>query len=211
MKLTIATATATVALAASAACGFAPTGDPTPLAERLASRATLAVVPGSQLDVTATSTTGATALAPEILDGELIVRTTADGYLLVEKLTLPLADVTVPAGLVGPTPVTFTDLTVRLGTQLAIALPDPGASVLAGAGRADLVLDWAAVVDGQVVPLGLRRLPRAPFTVAVGLGDDGALTAQLATAVDGPAVLVAGGYQLRDLRLDVLGDAPPAR
>ncbi|MBP8810971.1 MAG: hypothetical protein KBG48_21445 [Kofleriaceae bacterium] len=209
MKLSLVTVPA--ALAATAACGFAPTGDPATLTERLAGRATLAVVPGSQLDVTATSTTGATALAPEIVDGELVVRTTADGYLLVEKLTLPLADVTVPAGLVGPTPVTFTDLTVRLGTQLAIALPDPDAAVLAGAGRADLVLDWAAVLGGEVVPLGLRRLPRAPFTVAVGLDDDGALTAQLSTAVDGPAVLVAGGYQLRDLRLDVLGDAPLAR
>lgn len=211
MKLPLAAVTTTAALAATAACGFAPTGDPAPLAERLAGRASLAVVPGSQLEVTATSTTGATALVPDIVGGELIVRTTADGYLVVEKLTLPLADVTVPAGLVGPTPVTFTDLTVRLGTQLAIPLSAPDATVLAGAGRADLVLDWAALHDGQVVPLGLRRLPRAPFTVAVGLADDGALTAQLATAVDGPAVLVAGGYQLRDLRLDVLGDAPAAR
>jgi hypothetical protein len=193
MKLSLVTVPA--ALAATAACGFAPTGDPATMTERLAGRATLAVVPGSQLDVTATSTTGATALAPEIVDGELVVRTTADGYLLVEKLTLPLADVTVPAGLVGPTPVTFTDLTVRLGTQLAIALPDPDAAVL------HLVLDWAAVLGG---------MPRAPSR-SRSAGRDGALTAKLSTAVDGPAVLVAGGYQLRDLRLDVLGDAPLAR
>lgn len=201
----LATFTALAPLAVTAACSFDPQGAAVGLSERLHDRATLAVDPASQLDVTAIARDTSAPLTPTITGGELVARTTDDGYLLIEKMRLPLADVTVPAGLLGPEPVTFTELTVRLGTQLAVPVADPLADTIVGVGRADLVLDWAMIQGGEVLPLGMRKVSRAPFSVAVAGGDDGPLTVSLTTAVDGPAVQVLEVYQLRDLRLDVVG------
>lgn len=191
-------------LVALAACGFAPTGESFTLAEQLTARAYLDVAADSQLDVTAVAHGLPLAIAPTIVGGEVVARTTADGYLLIEDLTLPLADVTVPAGVFGPTPVRFTDLVVSLGTQLAVPLPPDGeVDVVAGTGRADLILDWAMVdPDGIVRPLGLRRAPRAPFTVAIHRALDGSLHAELGARTD--AVVIAGDAALTDVALAVV-------
>lgn len=192
--------------AAVAACGFAPTGEPDTLADQLTARAYLDVAADSQLAVTAVAHGQPLALAPTIVGGEVVARTTADGYLLVEDLTLPLADLTVPAGVFGSTPTRFTDLVVSLGTQLAVPLPPDGgdADALSGSGRADLILDWAVVEpDGAVRPLGLRRAARAPFTVTIRRDDAGALRAELGARTGD--VLIAGDAALTDVALAVVG------
>ena len=168
-------------------------------------RAYLDVAPTSAIAVTAIAHGQAQPLTPTIVGGEVVARTTADGYLLIEDLTLPLADVTVPAGMFGPRPVRFTDLALSLGTQLAVPIAADGpADAIAGFGRADLILAWALVADdGTAWPLGLRRAPRTTFTVAVTADDDGTLRADLAARIDGTAVEVAAGAALRDLTLTV--------
>jgi hypothetical protein len=196
------------AVVLSAACGFAPTGDPVSLAERLSDRAYLEVDPTSQVDATAIASGRALSVAPAIVDGALVVRTTDDGYLLVEDMTLPLTDVTVPSGMFGPAPVRFTDLTVSLGTQLAVPLPADSGAALAGSGRADLILDWAMVDrSGRIIPLGMRRAPRAQFTVAIHEGKGGTLHAELATQLDGVAIAIIDGAALTDVALAIRGDA----
>ncbi len=205
MNLRLATLSAT--LAATAACGFDPAGAPEALVDRLAARAHLAVTSASDLDATAVASGHALAIAPAITGGEVVVRTTADGYLLVEDLTLPVADVTLPAGMIANREVRFTDIVLRLGTQLAVPLPADGpADALVGTGRADLILDWALVdPDGTVVPLGLRKAPRTRFAVAVTTDAAGALRADVAAHVDGTAMVITATAALRDLSLAVVG------
>lgn len=200
------TATA-AALAVTAACGFDPAGAPVPLVDRLADRAQLAVTSDSDLDATAVASGHALAIAPAITGGQVVVRTTADGYLLVEDLTLPLADVTLPAGMIADRPVRFTDLVLRLGTQLAVALPaEVPADALVGTGQADLILDWSLVdADGDHVPLGLRKAPRTRFAVAITADATGALRADLAAHVDGTAMIITATSALRDVSLAVVG------
>lgn len=188
-----------------AACGFTPTGDAPALADRLAARAHLSVTADSTVDATALARGRAEPIAPPVIGGQVVVRTTADGYLLVEDLTLALGDVTLPAGMLGEAPVRFTDLALTLGTQLAVPVADaPDAAALVGTGRADLVLDWALVdADGRLLPLGLRRAPRVPFTVAVTADADGTLRADLASRIDGTAVTIDGTAAIRDVALTV--------
>jgi|JI10StandDraft_1071094.scaffolds.fasta_scaffold01001_22 hypothetical protein len=199
--------TTAAALAMTAACGFEPAGAPVPLTERLAERAHLTVSTASDLDATAVASGHALAIAPTITGGEVVVRTTADGYLLVEDLTLPLADVTLPAGMIAERPVRFTDLVLHLGTQLAVALPaDAPPDALVGTGQADLILDWALVdADGEVVPLGLRKAPRTRFAVAITADATGALRADLAAHVAGTAMIITATSALRDVSLAVVG------
>lgn len=203
-------ATTAAALLASAACGFDPAGAPVPLAERLADRAHLAVTADSDLDATAVASGHALAIAPAITGGQVVLRTTADGYLLVEDLTLPLADVTLPRGMIADREVRFTDLVLHLGTQLAVPLPDDGPSdALVGTGQADLILDWSLVdADGSVVPLGLRKAPRTRFAVAVTTDATDALRADVAAHVDGTAMIITATAALRDLSLAVVGAGP---
>ncbi|MBK9033191.1 MAG: hypothetical protein IPL61_18285 [Myxococcales bacterium] len=190
---------------ATAACGFAPTGSDAPLADRLAARARLDVAADGDLAVTAIARGQALALTPTIVGGEVVLRTTADHYLLVEDLTLPLADVTVPAGMLGPAPVRFTDLRLTLGTQLSVPIPVDGPlDAIVGFGKADLILDWSLVSDdGAVLPLGMRKAPRTPFTVAITTDLDGRVRADLATHIDGTAIVVTDLAALTDLTLAI--------
>lgn len=205
MNLSLTTAAA--ALAVTAACGFDPAGAPVPLVDRLADRAQLTVTTDSDLDATAVASGHALAIAPAITGGQVVARTTADGYLLIEDLTLPLADVTLPAGMIADRPVRFTDLMLRLGTQLAVALPDVVPDdALVGTGQADLILDWSLVdAAGDHVPLGLRKAPRTRFAVAITTDATGALRADLAAHVDGTAMIITATSALRDVSLAVVG------
>lgn len=204
---------------ATGACSFEPdAGGGGGLAERLRKRAHLEVSTASGVAVSATARGGQQLdVAPAVLGGEAVLRTTADGWLLVEELDLPLDDVTVPAGVLSPSrPVTFTDLSIRLGTQLAVrplAPLDPADVSLAGWGDADLLLDWSMVSwDGQdVFPLAMRRIADAPFAVALELDADGVLRASLTAHVDGVVDNLGELVVLRDLSVDVLGaTASPA-
>ncbi|MEZ4399748.1 MAG: hypothetical protein R3B06_07000 [Kofleriaceae bacterium] len=206
-------AAAAMTLATTAACGFDPAGVAPPLSTRLAQRAHLPVIAGSDLSATAIAGPRQLAVGPVIEHGEVVVRTTADGFLLVEDLTLALGDVAVPPGFIDERGFTATELVLHLGTQVAISLPadHPTRARLAGSGRGDLILEWAARdADGRTWPLGPRRAPRLQFDVAVATGTDGALEAQVSTWVAGPAVAVPGVVALTDLDLQVVAAEPAA-
>ncbi len=195
----------------TAACAFEPDGGGGDgLATQLRKRAFLDVSTESDVAVSATARGGqALDVAPSVLGGQAVLRTTEDGWLLVEDLEIPLADVTVPPGVLADRPVTFTDLALRLGTQLAVkplAPLDTDAVSLVGWGDADLLLDWSMLSwDGKdVFPLAMRRIADAPFAVALELDADGALHASITARVDGVVDDLGELVVLRDLSVDVV-------
>jgi hypothetical protein len=195
----------------TAACGFEPDGGGDSLATQLRQRAFLDVSKESDVAVSATARGGQNLdVNPNVLGGgEAILRTTQDGWLLVEDLEIPLDDVTVPPGMLSDRPVTFTDINLRLGTQLAVAplAPIDDESVaLAGWGDADLLLDWAMLSwDGQDhLPLAMRRIADVPFAVAVEMDEAGDLHASITARVDGVVDDLGELVVLRDLAVDVV-------
>jgi hypothetical protein len=200
-------------IALVAACSFEPTDGSSGLADQLRRRAFLDISTDSAVEVSATARGGqALDVDPTVLGGQAVLRTTEDGWLLVEDLDIPLDDVTVPAGLLSDRPVTFTDLYLRLGTQLAVPLLAPlgdDTTALAGFGDADLLLDWAMLSwEGDVLPLAMRRIADAPFTVNLALDDEHRLHASINARVDGVVDELGELVVLRDLQVDVLSSAP---
>ncbi|HVK84292.1 MAG TPA: hypothetical protein VM513_09295 [Kofleriaceae bacterium] len=198
-------AAAGLALTASA-CGFDPEAPSEELANRLRRRVFLDVATTSDVDVSATARSGEPLdVDPTVLGGQAVVRTTEDGWLLLEDLDIALEDVTVPAGTLSPDkPVTFTDLSLRLGTQLSIAPVGGTEKVITGWGEADLLLDWAMVSwHGDVLPLAMRKIEDAPFAVAIELGDDGQIRGAISARVNGVVDTLGELVVLRDLGLDV--------
>lgn len=198
---------------AGTGCTFEPAAGDEDLAAQLRRRVTLDVSTQSNVDVSAMAAGGRmVAVDPSVLGGEAVLRTTADGWLLVEDLELPLEDVIVPAGLLGNRPVTITELSLRLGTQLAIQplgnLPDDSNTMI-GYGRADLLLDWAMLSwRGDVLPLAMRRIPSAPFAVAVTRDAAGQMHASITARVDGVIDDLGELVVLHDLALDVVTATP---
>jgi hypothetical protein len=194
----------------TAACGFSPEGGGDSLATQLRQRAFLDVSQESDVAVSATARGGQNLdVNPSVLGGEAVLRTTQDGWLLVEDLEIPLDDVTVPAGMLSDRPVTFTDIELRLGTQLAVrplAPIDDESLSLAGWGDADLLLDWSMLSwDGQDhLPLAMRRIADVPFAVAVEMDDAGDLHASISARVDGVVDDLGELVVLRDLAVDVV-------
>jgi hypothetical protein len=194
----------------TAACGFAPDGGGEGLATQLRQRAFLDITKDSDVAVSATGRGGQSlAVNPNVLGGEAILRTTQDGWLLVEDLEIPLDDVTVPPGMLSDRPVVFTDIVLRLGTQLAVeplAPVDEADVSLVGWGDADLLLDWSMLSwDGQDhLPLAMRRIADVPFAVAVELDADGELHASITARVDGVVDDLGELVVLKDLAVDVV-------
>ena len=194
----------------TAACGFSPDGGGEGLATQLRQRAFLEVSRDSDVAVSATARGGQNLdVNPGVLGGQAILRTTADGWLLVEDLEIPLDDVIVPAGMLADRPVTFTDIALRLGTQLAVkplAPIDDDDVSLVGWGDADLLLDWAMLSwNGEDhLPLAMRRIADVPFAVAVEMDAAGDLHASITARVDGVVDDLGELVVLRDLAVDVV-------
>jgi len=210
MKTSLSLLTVLPAVLFTAACGFSPEGGGEGLATQLRKRAFLDVSRDSDVAVSATGRGGQNLdVNPSVLGGEAILRTTQDGWLLVEDLEIPLDNVTVPPGMLSDRPVVFTDIVLRLGTQLAVAplAPIDGETVaLAGWGDADLLLDWAMLSwDGQNhLPLAMRRIADVPFAVAVEMDAAGDLHASITARVDGVVDDLGELVVLKDLSVDVL-------
>jgi len=200
----------------TSACSFEPDSGRPDLASQLRKRAFLDISTDSDVAVSATGRGGQHLdVAPSVLGGgEAILRTTEDGWLLVEELEIPLDDVTVPPGTLADRPVTFTNLSLRLGTQLAVrpSVPlDDSAVALTGFGDADLLLDWAMLSwDGDVLPLAMRRIADAPFTVALEVDADNQLHAAINAHVDGVVDDLGELVVLRNLAVDVVSSAAMA-
>lgn len=206
-----------VAFAALTGCTFdegaAPAGDPTSsLFSRLGAREELVLAPTSLVGVEALDADGnpLPCLQPDVTGGRAVLRATDSGLLLVEYLEIGLSDVTVEAGVVYSEPIHLTDLRLQLGTQIVVEPDWPaGAEQVAGAGVADLLLDWAVLDDsGDVYPLATQRIRDAEFSVAVGLDDDDTLSARVNTAVEGRIGSFANRIELTDFSMAVTATSP---
>ncbi len=205
-----------VALAATTgACAFDDAGvEPdNELAAQLETRAFLDLAPSSHVGVVATGGGGEALpyVEPQVVGGRAVMRTTIDGWLLIEDLEIQLADVTIPPGELGPNPIRLTDVELRLGTQLAAVPYYSGDGRAAwGTGAADLLLDWSMVTrEGDTYPLATQRLGESDFTVSVVLDDVGNLSAEFATAVNGEVHRLTGLVTLSDLSVAVDAVTPP--
>jgi len=197
---------ATLALPACAFDG-AGLGDESSLAAQLDDRVFLDLAQSSHVGVNAYDAEGNELdyVEPRITDGRVVLRSSGDGWLLVEDLDIRLEDVTIPAGELADQPIYLTDVELRLGTQLA-AQPfwaGDGRAVW-GTGPADILLDWSWLTnDGTVYPLATQRLGEAEFTLAVTLDEYDTLTAEVATAMPGEVHELTGLVTFADLSIAV--------
>ena len=207
MKTLLSLALLPAALATGCAYDTSGVDDGRPLDHELASRAFLDLAPTSTVGVTAYDASGKPLpyVEPTVHDGQTVLRTTDDGWLLVEDLAIHLDDVVIPAGQLEPTPVVLTNVDLRLGTQLAVQpMWSPDGKSVWGTGKADLLLDWALVLDnGNVWPLATQKLGAQDFTVTVELADDGTVTAQVDALARGKVDQVNGLFSLEDLNVNV--------
>ena len=162
--------------------------------------------------VTATGADGAPVegVTPTITGGSAVLRATADGQLLVEDLDVTLDDIVVPAGELGPAPLHLTDVSLHLGTQIAVdAAWAPSGESVAGSGTGDLLLDWSLVLDdGSPYQLATQKLAERPFQVAVREDATGKLTAAVTMSADGELRQFADRVTLSDLSLAVVAIRP---
>jgi hypothetical protein len=196
----------------TSACAFDDGGvDDAPLASQLGDRVFLDLAATSHVAINAFDGDGNALdyVEPKITGGRVVLRTTGDGWLLVEDLEIQLDDVTIPAGSLADQPVYVTDIELRLGTQLA-AQPfwaGDGRAVWA-TGDADLLLDWSWLTpDGDVYPLATQQLGATVFDVAATLDEHDTLTAQVSSSVRGEVHELNGLVRFEDLSIAV--DAVP--
>lgn len=195
-------------LLATTACTFQDDGiADDSLETQLHQRAFLDLAPTSQVGVVATDPDGNVMpyVEPRVIGGRAVLRTTLDGWLLVEDLEIQLADVVIPPGEIGPDALVLTDVDLHLGTQLSTQpYWSADGDAAWGTGDADLLLDWSMVTSqGNVYPLATQMLGDADFTIGVRREEDGTLTAQVDTAIPGEVHSLTGLVTLSDLSVAV--------
>lgn len=202
----------TLATAASlGACTFDETYDEPGVEEsmfsRLGARETLTLQPTSLVGVAAYDDDGNAlpCLQPSVAGGEAILRTTEDGVLVIEKMTIQLTEVVVEPGVIYSAPIHLTDIQLRLGTQLAIEptwADDDNAAE--GFGNADLLLDWSVLdKDGDHLPLATQILRRTDFAVNAYQDADGQIRLEVGSTVEGRIGGFAGRIELSDFSMAV--------
>jgi hypothetical protein len=205
----------TLALAAAVpACAYDASGvdpDATPLRTALGKRAFLDLGTDSRVGVTAIGPDGKVMqnVAPDVTGGRAVLRSTEDGFLIVEDLDVKLADVTVPPMTFGQ-PIHLTDVRLRLGTQID---EDgdwaPSGTYVTGEGKADLLLDWSWALDnGTIYPLATQKLSGALFETAVRMDDAGNLRADVWMTQPGEVKRIADTVTLSDLSMAVVAATP---
>jgi hypothetical protein len=138
-----------------------------------------------------------------VAGGEVALRATADGLLVVERLEAFFEDVHVPAEIVPPAGVRLTGLLVRIERPLVVA-PVEGPRGLTVIAAVDLVAEWAVDLGGGAVaelrPVRLRELP-----VSIDVGRDGLGRVQLRLVAfrDGEFWQWAETFRLGDLVVDL--------
>ena len=205
---------ATLALAAAVpACAYDASGvdpDATPVRTALGKRAFLDLGTDSHVGVTAKDPSGNVmqGVAPQVTGGRAVLRSTEDGFLIVEDLDVALADVTVPPMTFGQ-PIHLTDVRLRLGTQIDEDGDWASSGMyVTGSGKADLLLDWSWVLDdGTIYPLATQKLSGALFETAVREDDAGALHADVWMTQPGTVKTIADAVTLSDLSLAVVAQS----
>jgi len=208
MRNTIVTAALVAALAPG--CFYDDGGvDPaeaSPLLYRLGTRAVLDLQDTSHIAITATDLDGRRlpSIEADIVDGVAALRATPSGVIVVDALEIDLSDVEVPAGTLSPAALQVTDLKLRLGVQLAtVPTWSEDRRHAVGTGSADLLLEWALVIDGELTPMATRKLEASPFEIAVDLDDNGNVTARITTSVGGELSRFLDRIMLSDFTMEL--------
>ena len=216
MSKTLATVLALATAASLGACTFDETyeepQDNESMYSRLGTRETLTLEPTSLVGVAAYDDDGnpLPCLQPSVAGGEAVLRTTDQGVLVIEKMTIQLTDVVVEPGIIYSAPIHLTDIELRLGTQLAVepAWADDD-NAAEGAGKADLLLDWAVLnKDGDHLPLATQLLRRVDFKVEAYLDETGAVRLEVGSSVEGRIGGFANRIELSDFSMAVKAATP---
>jgi hypothetical protein len=203
--------TATLAAATIPACAYDGAGvDPnaTPIRDTLGKRAFLDLGRAdSHIGVTAIGPDGQVMpnVAPTVTGGRAVLRSTSDGFLIVEDLDVKLADADVPADAFGKV-IHLTDLQLRLGTQIDVDGDwSPDGMSVGGEGTADLLLDWSwRLDDGTIYPLATQKLQNAQFDTSVREDAAGGLNAAVWMTKPGELRNFADRVTLRDLSMAIV-------
>lgn len=209
-KTTIITLVAGLALVG---CAFDEEGPGTEtgesLYERLGTRETLVIGPSSLVGISAYDQNGETlpCVQPSIVGGIAVLRSTNSGLLLVEDLEIELTDVIVEAGVIHSEEIHLTDLRLQLGTQIAIET-DWIDGKAGGAGKADLLMDWAVQTDkGEILPLATQRARGTEFVVKVSLDETtDVVTVEVTASIEGRIGSFANRIELSDFSMHIVGD-----
>jgi len=182
------------------------------LYQRLASRQTLTLEPTSMVGVMAYDDAGneLPCVQPSVNLGQAVLRGTTRGLVILEGLHVELTDVKVAEGVLDESDVMFTDIRLRLGTQLVLE-PDWGTRWLsaAGGGQADLLLDWSVLDEsGGARALATQKLEDAHFAVDIRLDYDGSILASVTMSVDGELGSSANGVSLADFSMALQAKTP---
>jgi hypothetical protein len=177
------------------------------LAYRLGDREALSLESTSLVGVAAYDDDGNNlpCVQPTVGGGEALLRSTDSGLLLVEKMTIDLSDVVVEPGVVHSQPIHLTDIELRLGTQLVIEADwSADGRSATGTGRADLLMDWAVLDDdGDHLPLATQKLRQVEFAVTARLNEDGMITTEVISTVEGRIGGFANRIELSDFSMAV--------
>jgi hypothetical protein len=163
---------------------------------------TLVLGEGSQLEVTAHKDIGGEATETQLLavtSGDLVVHAGLDGKLVVDKLTLSLADVWIASMNFG---LTALKVTVESEAPAQTAWAADGHSA-AATGTVALQLDWQLVAFGRVLPLGTLRLKGIPVMLTASIIDAHKITLTIQGQEDGLFWSWAGLVELSDLSIHI--------
>lgn len=133
--------------------------------------------------------------------GELVLAADGDGAVTIERFSLTLAPITIPAGVFGHEAVLTDVRAVLAGPALATTAwtSDDAAHATA---ELDLAFSWALRVDGNTTPLGAPDFP--PIAVELDLGGaGGAVHATVHAAKAGVVWSWADLVRLEDFDLTV--------
>jgi hypothetical protein len=176
-----------------------PTGPTTPRA-MLETPRTLSLGKASKLEVTASKDIGGDDTETEALavtTGDVTVHAGADGQLVVDRMTLSLADVWIASMDFGLTGLRVT-VASEAPAQTAWSADGTGA---AATGMVTMALDWQLVAFGRVLPLGTLRLDHVPVMMTVSVVDAHDITLTIQGQEDGLFWSWAGLVELSDLAI----------
>ncbi|HKA86128.1 MAG TPA: hypothetical protein VKE22_00630 [Haliangiales bacterium] len=183
-----------------------PPGAPTPR-ELLETPRTLALGKASTIEVTAHRDIGGEATQTSelaVTGGDLTVHADAAGKLVVDKLSLSLADVWIDSMNFGLT-----------GLKVTVASEGPAQTAwtadehsAAATGTVALQLDWSLAAFGRVLPLATLRLEHIPVMLTVSIVDAHHITLTVQGQEDGMFWSWAGLVELSNLAIHIEAGTP---
>ena len=133
--------------------------------------------------------------------GELVVLAEPSGALLVQRLELALAPITIPSTVIGRG-ATLTDVRLALAAPMRVPATWTDGREGHASARLPLELSWSLVFEGNATPLGVVALRPLPVTMGLAAAD-GEIASELAIEAPGTLWSWAGLVRLGDLTLAV--------